>query len=365
MQYMERELGQLLSVPSILPAAMSETTTTARNQQGQGKGHLIDRMQGIGFLSIIEYARGKPKISTSRALTVDMAYDQKVLSGGVRNTNTVVRFGELLSHSLCKEAPLRAWCDETRSYEAVVQRKIATSLPSLVSLSCCCAGRKADSHGLQFWQQEGVRNWLPEFIEVRIEVDRSITVRELTTREDGTDEWMTFGQELPLADDFFDAWEGGDLLSRENLPIEKSYRLESAVSFVRTDLGGAPAGDALHPSHLTCGEGHHVVHVRKSANLEIEVLEKQLRRIEKCLVEGGSVPDTGEAADDDRLTNISGVSLHERRQHLEEQLRTLENKKETKINGSDDQWLLLNGFVVTELDNSDDVRSFNAKFKEP
>ena len=151
---MERELGQLGSGTS--------TEQQAQTVNNANQGHLIDRMQGIGFLSM-----GKPKISTSRAFTVDMAYDQKLSS----KTSSVVRFGEILRFSLCKEAPLRAWCEETRSYEAVVQRKIATSLPSLLSLSCCCAGRKADTHGLQFWQQEDSRNWLPEFIEIQIEKD--------------------------------------------------------------------------------------------------------------------------------------------------------------------------------------------------
>ena len=40
-------------------------------------------------------------------------------------------------------------------------------------------------------------------------------------------------------------------------------------------------------------------------------------------------------------------------------------KLKEKEEASGDQWLLLNGFVVTKVDNSDDVRSFNAKFKEP
>ena len=40
-------------------------------------------------------------------------------------------------------------------------------------------------------------------------------------------------------------------------------------------------------------------------------------------------------------------------------------KLREKEEASGDQWLILNGFVVTKVDNSDDVRSFNAKFKEP
>ena len=118
MQYIEREVGQLLSLP--LP---SEVTS---------QGQFIDKLQGINSISVIEYVNGKPKISTSRSLTVDMSYDGR--QGG-----KALRFGEILRFSLCKASPLRAWCDETRSYEAVLNHKIAISLPSLLSLSCCCA----------------------------------------------------------------------------------------------------------------------------------------------------------------------------------------------------------------------------------
>ena len=40
-------------------------------------------------------------------------------------------------------------------------------------------------------------------------------------------------------------------------------------------------------------------------------------------------------------------------------------KLKEKEEASGDQWLLLNGFVITTVDNLEDVRSFNTKFKEP
>eukprot|EP00571_Detonula_confervacea_P008660 CAMPEP_0172317850 /NCGR_PEP_ID=MMETSP1058-20130122/33035_1 /TAXON_ID=83371 /ORGANISM="Detonula confervacea, Strain CCMP 353" /LENGTH=1651 /DNA_ID=CAMNT_0013032517 /DNA_START=344 /DNA_END=5299 /DNA_ORIENTATION=+ len=360
MQYLERELGQLVSTTSTI-----QQHTPAENNVNQ-QGHLIDRMQGIGFLSIIEYARGKSKISTSRALTVDLSYDQK-LSSSKNNNNRVVRFGEILRFSLCKEAPLRAWCEETRSYEAVIQRKIATSLPSLLSLSCCCAGRRKagtqQQNGLQFWQQEDSRNWLPEFIEIQIETDKSITVKELVVNEDGEEEWMTFEQKLPMSDSFLEAWEK-ELPQKQNLPIKKSYRLDAVVSFIRTNSDDA-SSDASNS--LSC-EGHHVVHVRKPMDLESRALARQLHQIERSLAstEKEGNPDSNEdgssnnnKATDTQITLVSGISLQERQQYLEEQLRKLKEKE------AKDQWLLLNGFVVTNIDNSDDVRSFNAKFKEP
>ena len=39
-------------------------------------------------------------------------------------------------------------------------------------------------HGLRFWQQEDSRNWLPEFIEIQIEIDKSIMVKELVVSDD-------------------------------------------------------------------------------------------------------------------------------------------------------------------------------------
>jgi hypothetical protein len=323
---MDRELGQLVSITATKDAHVSAN-----------QGHLIDRLQGIDFLSVLEYVSGKPKISTARALTIELAYDQKLIS---RMTN--VRFGEILRYSLCKEAPLRAWCEETRSYESVIQRKIATNLPSLLPLSCCCAGRKAGTLGLQVWQQEDIHNWLPEFIEIHIETDRSITVKELALNEDGKEEWSTSEQSLQLPKSFFEDWEKE--LPQE-LPIKKCYRLEAVVSFVRTNTGASD--DALQR------EGHHVVHVRVPADLECKALQKQLTQIEKSLNSMNTTDNIGP------ITLDLDIPLEERMHHLKEQLREVE-ARETR-----DHWVLINGFVVSKLENSNDVRSFNAKFKEP
>lgn len=211
MQYIDRELEQL-----------SSTTTVRESSENAHEGHLIDSLQGIGFLSVIEYATGKPTISRQRALTVDLAYDQKWQQRLDKNSD--VRFGEVLRHTLCKEAPLRAWCEETRSYEAVVQRKFATNLPSLLSLSCSCAGSNVRL-GLQIWQQKNIRNWLPEHIEVQIESDKSITVKELVVNDDGEDEWLTVEGKLTLSESLFD----GQEMHHHDLPIKKSYRLDAVV----------------------------------------------------------------------------------------------------------------------------------------
>ena len=329
MQYIERELGQLLSLTH------SPTHALPLPSEVTSQGQFIDKLQGINSISVIEYVNGKPKISTSRSLTVDMSYDGR--QGG-----KALRFGEILRFSLCKASPLRAWCDETRAYEAVLNHKIAISLPSLLSLSCCCAGQRAGSEGLQFWQQENSRNWLAEFIQVQIEIDKSITVKELSINDDGQEEWITSAQPLSLPPSFFDSWE---TVLPQNLPIKKSYQLDGVVSFVRS-------------SDTTQNEGHHVVHVRTPVDFEVQSLVKQLQQVEKCLTEKAQAS----TETDEPITLVAGISLQERAQYLEEEIQKLNARQNDKE--AHDQWLLINGFVVTKVE-SDDVRSFNAKFKEP
>ena len=314
MQYLDREFGQL-------------------DDQSQG---LVDSMQGIDFLSIIEYATSKSKVSTSRGFTVDLAYDQR---WSKKDATPNIRFGEVLRYSLCKDAPLRAWSDQTRSYESVIQRKIATSLPPLLSLSCCCAGKHADPLGLAIWQNKDARNWLPEFIEVQIEEDRSITVKELATTHDGKEEWIISRQKLPLSPSVFEE----DELS-QNLPLKKLYRLEASVSFVRCSSNSI--------------DGHHVLHVRVPSDHRFEVLNAQLDQINNCL-EKKKVPQL--LYHHTLVSNISTDNLEERRTHLQDQLRELEEQETSEYST---EWLLINGFVVTKV-AADDVRSFNAKFKEP
>jgi uncharacterized surface protein with fasciclin (FAS1) repeats len=325
MQYLDRELGLLTSEP------------------GQNQG-LVDSMQGIDFLSIIEYATSKSKVSTSRAFTVDLAYDQR---WSKKDSTPNIRFGEVLRYSLCKDAPLRAWSDQTRSYESVIQRKIATSLPPVLSLSCCCAGKHADPLGLKLWQQDK-QNWLPEYIEVQIETDRSITVKELATTDDGKEEWLVFQQKLPLPASIFNSIKDEPA---QNLPMKKTYRLEASISFVRS------IGNSLDV-------GHHVLHVRVPDEHEIEALNKQLHQVEICLQEKEQAPPDTEQDHQQHLSLVSRIStdtLKERQKHLQDQL-SMQKEKENSNDLS--EWLLINGFVVTKV-NPDDVRSFNAKFKEP
>ena len=125
-----------------------------------GKRNVIDGLQGIDFISLIEYSSAtQPKASATHSVTLDLSYDQK---WNYTKLDSPIRFSDILRFSLCKATPLRAFNETTRAYETVTQRKIATSLPQLLALSCCCAG-SSDS-GLQFWQNENITNFLPEEI---------------------------------------------------------------------------------------------------------------------------------------------------------------------------------------------------------
>jgi hypothetical protein len=89
-----------------------------------GKGNIIDCLQGIDFVSLIEYSgKTQPTISSNHSVTLDLAYDQK---WSYAKLDRPIRFSDVLRFSLCKATPLRAYNENTRSYETVTQRKIAT-----------------------------------------------------------------------------------------------------------------------------------------------------------------------------------------------------------------------------------------------
>jgi hypothetical protein len=121
---------------------------------------------GVDFVSINEFISGSvaPSHSSTRAMTVDLRYEGLEASGDDGEPR-YVRFGEVLQRTLCRETRLRAWSQGSKSYETIVQTKVTTSLPAVLSLCCSCAGRKEED-GLKYWrgQGDGNRNWLPELI---------------------------------------------------------------------------------------------------------------------------------------------------------------------------------------------------------
>jgi hypothetical protein len=297
------------------------------------KPNVIDELQGIDFVSIIEYSSSstKPKISTNRSMTLDLSYDEKWKGA------SAARFSDVLRFSLCKETPLRAYSEENRAYEPVIQRKIATRLPAVLALSCCCAGSK-DS-GLQFWQNKDVQNWLPERIEVQIEADNSITVKELVEDLDGNEEWITSSRKLSLPPYLVEQFPAD---SSQSLPVRKSYSLDAVLSFVR----GSSANS-----------GHHVVHIRAPQGVTKQTLLRQLRKIEECITE--------EIDTQQQMTLVADITsaLKTRKDEVLNKLCDVEERIKNGHN-EDSDWLLLNGLRVTKT-LVDDARSFGGNFKEP
>ncbi|KAL7520790.1 hypothetical protein ACHAWX_006178 [Stephanocyclus meneghinianus] len=305
-----------------------------------GMGNIIDELQGIDFVSVIEYSSStNPKVSKNRSLTLDLSYDQK---WSYAKTEAPIRFCDVLGFSLCKETPLRAYCDESSSYESVIQRKMASTLPSLL---CCCAGTDT---GLQFWQNNEIQNWLPEFIEVQIAEDTCISVKELTVDEHGNKIWIASSRKLSFSASLTES------LASENphkLPIKKLYSLQAVVSFVR--------GISISSKNdLDATNAYHVVHVRVPQGLAKQTLSRQLRKIQECISEKENATPQQEQIT--LVTDISLLAMKARQESVQDNLF----KVDERIDAIEDEWLLINGLKVTKT-SSDDVRSFNGGFKEP
>lgn len=302
----------------------------------------MDSLHGIDFLTANEFITGSgpPTVSATRALTVDLSYDPFLHKGSQTS-----RFGEVLRHALCRETRLRAWCKATHSYETVVQRKIATSLPKILSLSCACAGRK-EGEGLGIWRgstdsPEG--HWLPEMIEVELEQDGSVVVREQNECQ-GAEKWLTFksGARMPAK------------LPDQSSPSKHSkyrYRLEAVLSFVVDEAGGKGREGDINEAN-----GHHVLHVRVPSEYKMRSLKTQreecrrfVEELEKASSES-SPPMTLTAATDPAV--------------VRKRLASLTEKIESMTKPDSDSWVLFNGFVVTST-VVEDARAFHVPFKEP
>lgn len=309
----------------------------------KGGSKIIDTLHGFTFVSINEFitGSGSPVVSKQHAMTVDLSYDPFV------KKSERVKFGEVLRHALSKESPLRAWCKESRSYETVVQRKIATSLPSALALSCCCAGNH-NEEGLDIWRNSGPDNghWLPEFVEVEIEGNGNVIVRELTD-EDGTGDkiWMEFKSSSDLPPAVAD-------IVKSNLGSSRKhrYRLDAVLSFIRDQSDGVASDEV---------QGHHVLHARIPPSYKRQAYDKQRAKAQ-------TVAASNEAASEesvpDKLTLTSEIkkeTLEKRIEDAEERIKALDQSE----NETDD-WVLFNGFVVTPT-VSEDARAFHVPFKDP
>ena len=118
----------------------NEITRTNRRDKkdSKHKTKLIDSLQGLDAVSMNEFVTGSgpPSASSTRSYTVELSYENFLNNA----EESRPEFRQLLQYSLSKHVRLRAWCEATKKFETVVQRKIITSLPKILSLSCACAG---------------------------------------------------------------------------------------------------------------------------------------------------------------------------------------------------------------------------------
>mmetsp|Transcript_14080 Transcript_14080/g.29422 ORF Transcript_14080/g.29422 Transcript_14080/m.29422 type:complete len:553 (+) Transcript_14080:42-1700(+) len=282
----------------------------------------------------------------TRALTLDLNYD--IFRPGT--TRKSIRFGELLQHSLCRSTRLRAWNDKSRAYETIVQRKIATSLPQVLTLSCACAGRK-EQEGLWAWRTDyGNEPWLAETIEVELLADGNVTVTEWHKDENGDGETLSIFRgksSLPP--------EVAQLVLKASSKQKCRYRLESVLSYVR---GCEEEGGGEEAS------GHHVLHSRVSIDYKRRVLKSQAKEARK-LAEKVSAFKSPEESEFQELLLSSGTTAEDyesRAKSVEEQLSLMEQEQEENTSSND--WIIYNGYKVSKT-VVEDARAFHVPFKEP
>lgn len=302
---------------------------------------IIDGLHGFTFVSVNEFitGSGSPVVSEQHSMTVDLAYDPFVKKA------EKVQFGEVLRHALSKETPLRAWSKESKSYKTVVQRKIAVSLPTILALSCCCAGNH-NEEGLSIWRNNSPEHghWLPEFVEIEIEDNGNVIVRQPVDGDEGEEKvWMQFkgDSELPLA-------VAEIVKSNLGSPRKHRYRLDAVLSFVRDSAEDASADEV---------QGHHILHARIPSGYRRQAYEKQLVKTQMVASEAKSSSEEPPK----KLTLASDIEtqvLEKRIEDIQEKMKAIEQSK------GEDDWVLFNGFVVDRT-VSEDARAFHVSFKDP
>mmetsp|Transcript_59852 Transcript_59852/g.147011 ORF Transcript_59852/g.147011 Transcript_59852/m.147011 type:complete len:635 (+) Transcript_59852:2591-4495(+) len=309
---------------------------------------LMDSLNGLNFVSSNQFIESSsyPTHSSTRALTLDLNYD--IFPAGTKKTQ--IRFGKLLQHSLCRETRLRAWNSASKSYETIVQRKIVTSLPELLTLSCSCAGRKTED-GLWAWRSMvDEEPWLPEFVEIELKEGGDIVVREWSN---GIQNIFVYESESTLPP------EVSKLVASSSKPQRKLYRLEAVMSYISSPDQKAVDGAAT--------SGHHVLHARVSTTQKNQTQESQKQEA----VNVASLQETNEDGEDVRKFVLSATvdtkELKERAAQIDQQANAFVLPDEGKLDNppaAESEWILYNGSNVSKT-IMDDARAFHVAFKEP
>ena len=302
------------------------------------KPKLLDSTHGTDFLMVNDFVSGSGATShsTARALTISLAYS------GFQETNRYVRFSQILQKALCGKTNLRSYNKKSGSHETIVQRKVATSLPRTLSLSCACAGRKEED-GLTYWRSTvGTEDhWLPEMIEVELSEDGGVIVRECQreSQQEQPEKWISCSTSSPIPPSV-------SKLVQEKRCLQKNhkyrYQLDAVLSFIRDDSDMADSG-------------HHVLHIRVSNAYTQFLLSEQLKELDR-LAETDWVKSAMFAPE----KTLNPDVYRKRAQRVKEALNNLQ-KSESSSAGS---WILANGHSVQES-AIEDARAFHVSFKEP
>ena len=316
---------------------------------------VVDTLSGIDFVSINEFisGTGPPTQSTTRHLTVEFAYDNFFSS---ENKNDKPSFGDVLQYNLFRASRLRAWSTTSKSYETIVQRKIATSLPSILSISASCAGRKGEP-GINLWQQtlENGR-WLPEMVDVEIDVDGLVIVRELVHDDtSGIDTWKECRGSGSISESVKQLVKNCTSVGGART---RRYRLDAVLSMVRDDMDRS-CPEEVRAMEIDGPFGHLVLHARVRRDMKKRIIQQQ-RDCIQSYVSTDPVQDDLTLAGRDANKELFQKRLHDAEQRL---ATCADAVSEQNVNDGD-SWVVVNGFVVSNTDVQD-VRTFDVPYKEP
>lgn len=199
----------------------------------------------------------------------------------------------------------------------------------ILSISCACAGKHVDDR-IPFWRQNYNSNWLPENIEIDIDIDGNVITRQLQSGDGLEATWKEFqGYKLPKH--VSDSIRYQKNAHQQRIVVR--YKLDCALSYLNQDASET---------------GQHVVHARVPRKYRQQILQAQLEEVKSC------------KSRDRRMTLLRKLTDSD----LENKQRYIENQIEALALENEDEWILFNGPNVTST-SLDDALSYHQSFKEP
>lgn len=304
---------------------------------------LIGSLCAAEFVAINQFISGSvpPTNSTTKQFTVELFYDHFY---GLKFQGRA-SFGDVLQFNLARPTRLRAWNTSSKAYETIVQRKIITSLPVILSIAANCAGKKPEE-GLSLWQSE--ERWLPEEIEVELEEDGSVVVKELC--RDGS--WKTCQGDGILPNSISAVVAEN---TRSGIIRRIRYRLVSVVSLIRDEMDRQCPEEALEAAEEDGRLGHHVVHARVPRSFRKRSLQQQRSELKKYM----------SMEKKEHVTEYTVLGRGCSETTLQKRLASVESILDSFDDEAESEWVLVNGFNVSKTDIRDAQDFLEANFREP